>query len=144
MSETAGSSRERAQECTVQSALGRGVHALQFRLQDGWNCHEEFPDVSATMRGQQSQQCRHCMSGEVSREIGEGRETALATKDHFFKPALDKQARILRHHNILHTTFCANFRATVRITSLSPRQISDDRVYCTISTVGSVTGHKAQ
>jgi hypothetical protein len=41
------------------------------------------------------------MWGEVSREIGEGRETALVTKDHFFKPALDKQARILRHHNTL-------------------------------------------
>ncbi|KDR76127.1 hypothetical protein GALMADRAFT_96584 [Galerina marginata CBS 339.88] len=48
------------------------------------------------------------MWGDVSKEIGEQREDQLATQDIFFKPTLEKGARLLRHdatrdstHNIL-------------------------------------------
>ncbi|TFK40443.1 P-loop containing nucleoside triphosphate hydrolase protein, partial [Crucibulum laeve] len=39
------------------------------------------------------------MWGEVSKEVGEARETELATREMFFKPVLDKGAQLLRHHN---------------------------------------------
>ncbi|KAF8074587.1 P-loop containing nucleoside triphosphate hydrolase protein [Lyophyllum atratum] len=39
--------------------------------------------------------------GEVSRELGEAREAELISKDKFFKPVLDKGARILRHEDTL-------------------------------------------
>jgi hypothetical protein len=37
------------------------------------------------------------MWSEVKREIGEARESELANKDKFFKPVLEKGARMLRH-----------------------------------------------
>lgn len=43
------------------------------------------------------------MWGEVSREIGEARETELATQDIFFKPVLEKGARLLRHNNTVES-----------------------------------------
>ncbi|KAJ7745774.1 P-loop containing nucleoside triphosphate hydrolase protein [Mycena metata] len=39
------------------------------------------------------------MWGEVGREVGEAREAELASDDRFFKPVLDKGARLLRHDN---------------------------------------------
>ncbi|KAF7374701.1 GTP-binding protein A [Mycena sanguinolenta] len=39
------------------------------------------------------------MWGEVGNEVGEAREAELASEDRFFKPALDKGARMLRHNN---------------------------------------------
>ncbi|KAG0705709.1 hypothetical protein DFH29DRAFT_996582 [Suillus ampliporus] len=49
------------------------------------------------------------MWSEVKRETGEARESELASKDKFFKPVLEKGARLLRHegtlesaHTILH------------------------------------------
>ncbi|KAJ7126809.1 P-loop containing nucleoside triphosphate hydrolase protein [Mycena epipterygia] len=39
------------------------------------------------------------MWGEVGREVGEARETELASDERFFKPVLDKGARLLRHEN---------------------------------------------
>ncbi|KAG2110890.1 P-loop containing nucleoside triphosphate hydrolase protein, partial [Suillus discolor] len=47
------------------------------------------------------------MWSEVKREIGEAREAELASKDKFFKPVLEKGARMLRHDGTLesaHTT----------------------------------------
>lgn len=41
------------------------------------------------------------MWGEVTRLVGAAREQELASKDMFFKPALDKQAKLLRHENTL-------------------------------------------
>lgn len=41
------------------------------------------------------------MWGEVSQDIGEAREKELATN--FFKPVLDKGARLVRHHNTAHS-----------------------------------------
>ena len=41
------------------------------------------------------------MWGEVPQDIGEAREEELATE--FFKPALDKGARLARHHNTMHS-----------------------------------------
>lgn len=41
------------------------------------------------------------MWGSVSEEVGEAREQELASKEHFFKPVLDKGAKFLRHHNTL-------------------------------------------
>lgn len=43
------------------------------------------------------------MWGEVSREIGEAREAELANEDIFFKPVLEKGARLLRHHNTVES-----------------------------------------
>jgi hypothetical protein len=43
------------------------------------------------------------MWGQVSQELGEAREHKLRTSDEFFKPALDKHARLLRHHNTAHS-----------------------------------------
>jgi hypothetical protein len=37
------------------------------------------------------------MWGEVSHEVGEARERELTSN--FFKPALDKGAQLVRHHN---------------------------------------------
>ncbi|KAF8206195.1 hypothetical protein K438DRAFT_1816773 [Mycena galopus ATCC 62051] len=39
------------------------------------------------------------MWGEVGHEVGEARETELANDDKFFKPVLDKGARMLRNNN---------------------------------------------
>ncbi|KAJ6513018.1 P-loop containing nucleoside triphosphate hydrolase protein [Mycena sanguinolenta] len=39
------------------------------------------------------------MWGDVGNEVGEAREAELASDDKFFKPALDKGARMLRHNN---------------------------------------------
>ncbi|KAJ6507945.1 P-loop containing nucleoside triphosphate hydrolase protein [Mycena vitilis] len=39
------------------------------------------------------------MWGEVGREVGEAREAELASDERFFKPVLDKGARLLRHDN---------------------------------------------
>jgi len=44
------------------------------------------------------------MWNKVSLEEGEARETQLATTNQFFKPALDKQAQLLRHDNTLEST----------------------------------------
>lgn len=47
------------------------------------------------------------MWSEVKPEIGEARESELASKDKFFKPAVEKGARMLRHDGTLesaHTT----------------------------------------
>jgi hypothetical protein len=41
------------------------------------------------------------MWSEVNREVGEAREAELASQDLFFKPVLDKGARLLRHDNTL-------------------------------------------
>jgi len=41
------------------------------------------------------------MWGEVSRDIGEAREAELANDDLFFKPVIDKGARLSRHDNTL-------------------------------------------
>lgn len=41
------------------------------------------------------------MWDDVSREVGEARETELANEDMFFKSALDKHAQLLRHDNTL-------------------------------------------
>ena len=43
------------------------------------------------------------MWGEVSLEVGEAREAELRDRDMFFKPALDKRARLLRHQNTLES-----------------------------------------
>jgi len=43
------------------------------------------------------------MWGSVSQEVGESREQELATKEHFFKPVLDKNAKLLRHYNTLES-----------------------------------------
>ncbi|KAJ7261784.1 hypothetical protein B0H12DRAFT_336639 [Mycena haematopus] len=43
------------------------------------------------------------MWGEVAHDIGEEREAELASDDRFFKPVLDKGARMLRHHNDIAT-----------------------------------------
>jgi hypothetical protein len=61
------------------------------------------------------------MWSEVKREIGEAREAELASKDKFFKPVLEKGARLLRHDGTLesaHTTLrylINNQAATLRI-----------------------------
>ncbi|TFK29014.1 hypothetical protein FA15DRAFT_583185 [Coprinopsis marcescibilis] len=39
------------------------------------------------------------MWGNVEQEIGEAREAELATQDEFFKPVLDKGAKMMRHLN---------------------------------------------
>ncbi|KAJ3509701.1 hypothetical protein NMY22_g16207 [Coprinellus aureogranulatus] len=44
------------------------------------------------------------MWGEVAPQLGEQREQELATQDDFFKPALDKGAKMLRHHNTLESS----------------------------------------
>ncbi|KAG0705708.1 hypothetical protein DFH29DRAFT_825928, partial [Suillus ampliporus] len=44
------------------------------------------------------------MWSEVKREIGEARESELASKDKFFKPVLEKGARLLRHDGSLEST----------------------------------------
>lgn len=41
------------------------------------------------------------MWGQVSKETGEAREAELANKDKFFKPLLERSARLLRHDNTL-------------------------------------------
>jgi len=41
------------------------------------------------------------MWGEVDHKVGEDREAELRNQDIFFKPALDKGARLLRHQNTL-------------------------------------------
>lgn len=41
------------------------------------------------------------MWGDVSRDVGETRETELANEEIFFKPALDNHAQLLRHDNTL-------------------------------------------
>jgi hypothetical protein len=41
------------------------------------------------------------MWGEVTPQLGEERERELAIQDDFFKPALDKGAKMMRHHNNL-------------------------------------------
>lgn len=43
------------------------------------------------------------MWGEVDRQLGEQREHELATQQDFFKPALDKSAKMMRHHNTLES-----------------------------------------
>jgi len=43
------------------------------------------------------------MWGEVSLAKGEAREKELASRDIFFKPVLDKEARLLRHDNTLQS-----------------------------------------
>ncbi|KAG2347712.1 hypothetical protein BDR05DRAFT_836555, partial [Suillus weaverae] len=43
------------------------------------------------------------MWSEVKREIGEAREAELASKDKFFKPVLEKGARMLRHDGALES-----------------------------------------
>ncbi|KAG1747163.1 P-loop containing nucleoside triphosphate hydrolase protein [Suillus paluster] len=43
------------------------------------------------------------MWSEVKREIGEARESELASKDKFFKPVLEKGARLLRHEGSLES-----------------------------------------
>ncbi|KAF8896188.1 P-loop containing nucleoside triphosphate hydrolase protein [Infundibulicybe gibba] len=43
------------------------------------------------------------MWGEVSREVGEARESELATRDIFFKPVLDKGAQLRRHTNTIES-----------------------------------------
>ncbi|KAJ8072891.1 hypothetical protein PM082_016450 [Marasmius tenuissimus] len=43
------------------------------------------------------------MWGEVSRDVGEIRETELVNEDKFFKPVLDKGAQIVRHDNTPET-----------------------------------------
>jgi chromosome segregation ATPase len=43
------------------------------------------------------------MWSEVGLEVGEAREAELRDRDMFFKPALDKRARLLRHHNTLES-----------------------------------------
>lgn len=43
------------------------------------------------------------MWSSVEREVGEEREHSLATSDRFFKPALDKGARFVRHDNTRHS-----------------------------------------
>ena len=44
------------------------------------------------------------MWGEVSKEVGEAREAELAREDIFFKPVLEKGARLLRHDNTVEST----------------------------------------
>ena len=44
------------------------------------------------------------MWGEVEKQIGDARESELAGKDKFFKPALDKGAVMLRHENTRDST----------------------------------------
>jgi hypothetical protein len=39
------------------------------------------------------------MWGEVSKEVGIGRESELANNDKFFKPVLEKGAQMIRHDN---------------------------------------------
>jgi hypothetical protein len=55
------------------------------------------------------------MWSEVSLEVGEAREAELRERDMFFKPVLDKHARLLRHGNTLESA-----RAILR-------QITDNR-----------------
>lgn len=61
------------------------------------------------------------MWSEVKREIGEAREAELASKDKFFKPVLEKGARMLRHDGTLESTHTIlrylinNQAATLRI-----------------------------
>lgn len=43
------------------------------------------------------------MWGEVNPQLGEERERELSIKDDFFKPALDKGAKMMRHHNTLES-----------------------------------------
>jgi DNA polymerase III alpha subunit (gram-positive type) len=43
------------------------------------------------------------MWSEVSAEVGEARETELRQRDIFFKPVLDRHARLLRHENTLES-----------------------------------------
>jgi hypothetical protein len=43
------------------------------------------------------------MWSEVGLEVGEAREAELRDRDMFFKPALDKRARLLRHLNTLES-----------------------------------------
>ena len=43
------------------------------------------------------------MWGEVSKEVGEAREVELAQKDIFFKPVMEKGARLLRHGNTVES-----------------------------------------
>ena len=44
------------------------------------------------------------MWGEVSKEVGEAREAELAREDIFFKPVMEKGARLLRHDNTVEST----------------------------------------
>jgi hypothetical protein len=43
------------------------------------------------------------MWGEVSKEVGEAREAELAREDIFFKPVVEKGARLLRHDNTVES-----------------------------------------
>ncbi|KAJ3497021.1 hypothetical protein NMY22_g19743 [Coprinellus aureogranulatus] len=43
------------------------------------------------------------MWGEVTPQLGEQREAELSSSEDFFKPALDKGAKMLRHHNTLES-----------------------------------------
>lgn len=43
------------------------------------------------------------MWGEISAELGERRESELSTKDQYFKLALDKGAKLVRHDNTLES-----------------------------------------
>ena len=43
------------------------------------------------------------MWGEVDPQLGAERERELAVQDDFFKPALDKGAKMMRHHNTLES-----------------------------------------
>lgn len=44
------------------------------------------------------------MWGEVSKDVGEAREAELAREDMFFKPVMEKGARLLRHDNTVEST----------------------------------------
>ncbi|KAL0057038.1 hypothetical protein AAF712_016342, partial [Marasmius tenuissimus] len=54
---------------------------------------------------------------EVPQDIGDAREEELRTKDIFFKPALDKHARMVRHHNT-HDSASTIVKSLVRNTPL--------------------------
>ncbi|KAF7422694.1 hypothetical protein PC9H_010850 [Pleurotus ostreatus] len=67
------------------------------------------------------------MWGEVSHSVGEAREAELASKENFFKPALDKGAMLLRHTNTFDSA--ANIlRHFIRSEPL-PLQIQDEIVH---------------
>ncbi|KAK7033302.1 hypothetical protein R3P38DRAFT_3504057 [Favolaschia claudopus] len=52
------------------------------------------------------------MWGDVAREVGEAREKQLASDEHFFKPFLDKGARMLRHNNGLTSAHAILYHLT--------------------------------
>lgn len=66
------------------------------------------------------------MWGEVSLSVGEAREAELASKENFFKPALDKGAVLLRHTHTFDSV--ANILRHFICSKPLPLQIQDEMV----------------